>query len=350
MINNRAVLFVGLLAWFAALCGHAETTNLVEKPSAVAKLKGGELRKLGDPAPPITVQEWVKGKPVKFQPGTNIYVLVFCTLSRANELALTNLSGLQKQYRDKSVTVVAISDDPPEQLKAFVQIRGAEIDFTVAADDLARKTTMDYQGMFRETLLPQAYVVGTNGAVLWRGHPLRDDLGLVLAEITSGRYNPEAAQKKIIARKQMQQYLALAATDDPRTAKIGRLMLALRTNDAPALCDLAFQIASDPSIENRDVAVATAALDRAAQLATTNATDIAMTRAILLFQTGKEEAGLGMARQAVASAQTPEDKKVAQANLHAMEVRLAIAKTNQLTAPTGATMKTNQVTPPLGKP
>jgi hypothetical protein len=131
----------------------------------------------------------------------------------------------------------------------------------------------------------------------------------------------------------MEQYLALARQDDPRTAKVGRIMLTLRTNDAPALCDLAFQIATAPYIEKRDAALATHALDRAAQLATTNATDIAVDRAILLFQTGKEEEGLAQARKALATAQSEADKSEVKTCIHAMEVRLALDKASQTNNP-----------------
>src|ERR1019366_3923926 len=315
MINKHAVLLVGLMACLAPVSSFAD--------------------KLGAPARPLTVMEWIKGKPVQVKAGTNIYVLVFCTLSRANDFAITNLNSLQKKYQDKGVVVVAISGEPVEPLKAFVQLKGAEIDFTVAADDDARKMTASYQRAFKQMILPRAYVVGRDGTVLWLGHPLRDDMGLVVDEIASGRYNLEQEQKKIIASEQMEQYLALARQDDSRTAKVGRLMLTLRTNDATALCDLAFQIATAPFIEKRDVALATAALDRAGQLATTNTIDIAVNRAILLFQTGKEAEGLAKARQALATAQSEADKSQVKTCIRAMEVRLAADKASHTNAPAG---------------
>jgi peroxiredoxin len=335
MLNKNAALLIGLMSCLAAVASCAQTTNVVEKSSDAGKSSGGEFSKLGDPAPPITVKEWVKGTPVNIKAGTNIYVLVFCTLSRANDFALTNLNNLQKLYRDKGVVVVAISGEPVEPLKAFVQLKGAEIDFTVAADDDARKMTASYQRAFKQMILPRAYVVGRDGTVLWLGHPLRDDMGLVVDEIASGRYNLEQEQKKIIASEQMEQYLALARQDDSRTAKVGRLMLTLRTNDATALCDLAFQIATAPFIEKRDVALATAALDRAGQLATTNTIDIAVNRAILLFQTGKQEEGLAQARKALATAQSEADKSQVKTCIRAMEVRLAADKASHTNAPAG---------------
>ncbi len=315
-MNKHAILLVGLMACFAPVSSFAGT--------------------IGDPAPRLTVKEWIKGKPVDVRTGTNIYVLVFCTLSRANDFALTNLDDLQKQYRDKGVVVIAISDEPPEQLQEFVKLNGAKIGYTVAADDDARRTTVNYMRAFQQMMLPRAFVVGKEGKVLWHGHPLTGGMGEVVDEITSGRYNLEQTQKSVVAAEQMENYLALARQDDPKSAEAGRMLLTVRTNDAAGLGDLAFQITTDPFIAKRDVALASEALDRAEKLATTNATDIAVDRAILLFQTGKEEEGLAKARQALASAPSPEAKNEAQVCIRAMEARLAAAKTNQMNAPTNA--------------
>ncbi|MGB8368772.1 MAG: peroxiredoxin family protein [Limisphaerales bacterium] len=313
-MNKHTILFVALMACLAPVSSFADN--------------------LGDPAPHLTVKEWIKGNPVQIKAGTNVYVLVFCTLSRVNDFALTNLSNLQKKYRDKGLVAVAVSDEPAESLKPFVQLKGAEIEFAVAVDDDARKATGTYQQAFNQRMLPRAYVVGKDGNVLWYGHPLRG-LDGVVDDIMSGRYKFEPAQKSVIAAEQMEKYLVLAHQDDTNVALAGRMLLSIRTNDAPGLCDLAYQIATDPFIVKRDVALASAALDRAEQLAPTNTTDIAVDRAILLFQTGREEEGLARARQALASAQSLEAKDEAQTCVRAMEARLAAAKTNQNKAAEG---------------
>ena len=329
MFRKHFVLLAGLITFLAAHPGCAQPSSRVENSGAAQKPSGAETGKLGDPAPPLTVMEWIKGRPVKIQPGTNIYVLVFCTLSRANEFALTNLDALQQDYQKKGVVVVAISADPPQTLKEFVQARGGDINFTVAADDIPSRTANTYQHAFKQMLLPRAYVVGKDAKVLWFGHPLRDDLGLVVDKIIAGRYDLEREQKKILASEQMEQYLAMARDGDPRVGQAGRILLTLWTNDAPALCNFAFQIATAPYIEKRDVAVATSALDRAAQLATTNAADIAVDRAILLFQTGEQEAGLSLARKAMAVAQSDDDKGEVRACIRAMEARIAAEKSSR---------------------
>ena len=314
MLNKYAVLLVGLITCLAPVSSFADN--------------------LGDPAPDLTVKEWIKGGPVQIKAGTNTYVLVFCTLSRVNDLGITNLSNLQKKYRDKGLVAVAISDEPAEQLKPFVQLKGTKINFAVAADDEARTTLGTYQKAFQQMMVPRAYVVGKDGNVLWYGHPFRG-LDEAVDEVMSGRYHFDQTQKSVTTAEQMEKYLLLARQDDTNCALAGRMLLAIRTNDAPGLCDLAYQIATDPLIEKRDVALANAALDRAEQLAPTNITDIAVDRAILLFQTGKQEEGLARARQALASAQSQAAKDEAQICVRAMEARMAAAKTNQITAPAG---------------
>jgi hypothetical protein len=311
MIFKRAVLLMALTSCLVSLSSAAE-----------------HLGKLGDPTPPLTIDTWIKGSPVKIEPGTNIYVLVFCSLSRANEFALTNLSSLQEKYRDKGVIAVAISDEAADQLKTLIQLKGAEMDFTVAADEIPGRTARNFLHAFGQMMLPRAFIVGKDGKLLWYGHPLTDGMGEVVDEITAGQYNRDEAQKEITARDELEQYVIFARQADPRSATVGRILLGIRTNDAPGLCTLASKIATDPYIQDRDIGLATAALDRAEQLSTTNATDIAVDRAILLFQTGKEVEGLEAARKALASAPNPDAKEEAQICVHAMESRLA-AKASQ---------------------
>ena len=337
MIKKRALRILGWMMSLAVVCGAAAETNAPVAPAQQTGLPAPSgipwrpaqpvrLPRLGDPAPALSVLEWVKGQPVKIQPGTNFYVVVFCTLTRANDVALTNLSSLQKRYQDKGLITVAISDDPPALLKEFVQNRGGEINFTVAADDYARKTTTDYQQAFWQMMLPRAYVVGKEGTVLWYGHPLRDDLGLVVDAIASGKYNMTATQKEVRSREQLEEYLFRAREDSPVAPKLGQMLLHFRTNDAAGLLEMASEIAKDPGLVKRDVALATTALDRSAQLTTTNATDIAVTRAILVFQSGQEQAGLAKAREVLAQAKTPAERDSVQAYVKVMEARMASEK------------------------
>lgn len=344
MIHKHAVSLL-VLTFLAGISVFAQPSNVVKSPAINHPPKAQKIGQLGDPAPPLTVHEWIKGKPVKIHPGTNFYAIVFCTLSKANEFALTNLSALQKQYQEKGLVIVVISDDPPEQLRDFVQMRGADINFTVAADDLPGRTARNYEIAFGQYMPPLAYVVSQEGKVLWLGHPLTDGLGWVVEDIVSHRFNLEQTRKTVLSRQQMKEYLMLARNQDPQVEQAGRILLQLRSNDASALCDLAFKIATDPYIEKRDVALATLALDRAAQLSTTNTTDIAVDRALLLFQTGQQAAGLARAKQALTTARTDEDKSEVKSCIHAMEARLTAERTTPANPPGGTNLPGGKLNP-----
>src|ERR1039458_9323114 len=164
---------------------------------------------VGDPAPSLNVSEWIKGQPVEVKPGTNIVVVeIWNTTSAANRACITNLNDLQRRFKTNGVVVVGISDEPAEKIKEFVQHDGANIEYAIAADN-RRHTSLSYMKPVDQRGIPFAFVVGTNGDLLWHGAPERG-LGEVLDLITSGQYDENHAAKVDIAWHQMGQYLALA--------------------------------------------------------------------------------------------------------------------------------------------
>ena len=275
---------------------------------------------IGEPATPLNVNEWIKGKPVEVKPGTNIYVVeIWNTSSLACRASITNLNDLQKRFKTNGVVVVGISDEPAEKIKEFVQHDGTNIEYGIAADN-RRQTSLSYMKPVGQRGIPYAFVVGTNGNLLWHGQPLHG-LDEVLDQITAGRYDEKQARKMDLAWHQMEQYLGLARRGDGRTRPAGWALLAARTNDVALLCDLAFVIATVPRLATRDFALAGEALDQAEKLATTNTAQVGIGRAILLFESGKRDEGLARATQALASAQSPMDKTYIQACLRTMEKR-----------------------------
>src|SRR5208282_3651692 len=279
---------------------------------------GGQI---GEPVPPLDVKEWIKGQPVEVMPGTNIYVVeIWNTPSLACRAAITNLNDVQRRFKNNGVVVVGISDEPAEKIREFVERDVTNIEYAIAADD-QRHTLLDYMKPTGRRVIPYAFVVGTNGNLLWHGSPLRG-LDEVLAQIIEGRYDMERAKKVDLAWHQMDQYLASARRGDERTQPAGRVLLAARTNDVQLLCDLAFQIATFPQLAKRDFVLASEAMDQAEKLATaTNAARVMITRAVLIFESGKQDEGLARATQALASAQSPIDKTNIQSFIRTMEKR-----------------------------
>src|SRR6185436_2763520 len=107
----------------------------------------GELG-IGDPAPPISVKEWIKGGPVDIAAGRgkNIYVVEFWAITwQPSVEAIPRLTDLQTKYRDRGVLVVGLTPEAPSLVKLFVQKQGAKMDYAVGIDehDTAYKTYME---------------------------------------------------------------------------------------------------------------------------------------------------------------------------------------------------------------
>jgi hypothetical protein len=288
---------------------------------------------IGKPAPALVVQEWINSKPVAVKAGTNIFVVEIWHASSPAKLdIITNLNDIQKRFKTNGVVVVGISDEPAEKIKANIQNDGTNtmnIEFAIAADN-QRKTWLGYMKPIGQTGIPFAFVVGTNGNVLWHGPPLHG-LDEALGLITTGKYDAERAEKIEVATHQMEQYLNLVRRGDTRAKPAGKALLANRTNDVELLSDMAYRIVTAPKVYH-DFALAGMALDQAEKLAGTNMAPVMISRAVWLFESGRRDQGLTLATQALASAQSPMDRTNALLCLHTMETRLAVAKTNRINA------------------
>ena len=98
---------------------------------------------VGEPAPPLNVSEWIKGKPVEVKAGTNIFVVEIWETKSANSASITNLNEIQRRFKTNGVVVVAVSDEPAGKIKEFVQHDGSNIEYAVAADN-KRHTSLTY--------------------------------------------------------------------------------------------------------------------------------------------------------------------------------------------------------------
>jgi hypothetical protein len=307
----------------------------------------GSAAVVGEAAPPLVVSNWIKGGPVVIQPGTNIFVVeIWRSTSAACRACITNLNRLHERFKTNGVVLIGVSDEPVDHLKDFVlHGPGASVEYAVAADD-HRKTTLGYMNLVNLHAVPFAFVVGTNGNVLWYGSPM-GGLDAALHLIVAGNYDSDRFEKIQTAGRQMQQYLTLARRGDRRTTDAGELMLANRTNDPSLLCEMAYQICTDPHLAKRDFALAAKALDQAEKLpvSATNPAPVMIMRAVWLFASGKPDAGLTLATQALGQAQSPVAKSDIKRFIGTMQAQLAMAKT-KTSQTTANTNHPSATTPP----
>jgi thiol-disulfide isomerase/thioredoxin len=149
------------------------TDQTGNQPAANATLK------VGDKAPALSVEEWVKGKKVdKFESG-KIYVVEFwATWCQPCKESIPHLNDLQKTYKDKNVTIIGVAGSERgsstqqklDGVRNFVKGKGDGMNYTVAFD-ADRSMTDTWMTPAGRNGIPCAFLVGADGKLAWIGHP-----------------------------------------------------------------------------------------------------------------------------------------------------------------------------------
>jgi tetratricopeptide (TPR) repeat protein len=287
MMKNYAFLAVALMAGLTPLLTRAA--------------------KLGDPAAPLTIQEWLLGTPVDVTDGKNVYVVEFWAAATKPSLAVVPLlNDIQKRYRKKGVIVVGVTDEPVKEVKPFVEQQPGRFAYSLAADD-QRKTFKAYLRAYGQSVLPHAFVVGKDRKVLWHGHPLAG-LTNVLDQIVSGKYDLQAAMRSDALRLQTEEFCELSRKGDPKARELGKKLLSARSNDVPGLCEFAYLIATDVQNKNRLFDLAEEALSMAEKGSTNKSAQVAGTRGVVLYEMGRQQEGIALLKQAVEVAKDNREK------------------------------------------
>lgn len=173
---------------------------------------------LGDAAPPLDIKEWVKGSPVDIAAGKGktIYVVEFwATWCGPCITSIPHLTEMQKEFKDKGVVFVGLSDEKSEVVKKFVTKMGDKMDYTVAVD--GGNTYTSYMGGFGVNGIPHAFILDKEGRIVWHGHPM-DGLDKVLHEVVEGTFDlkKSAAKSRQQAEvnKKLQAYARRIMVDD----------------------------------------------------------------------------------------------------------------------------------------
>lgn len=154
---------------------------------------------VGDKAPALVIEHWVKGEPVKTFEKGKVYVVEFwATWCGPCIRNMPHLTSLQKKLKDKGVTIIGISSldkNGIEDVRPFVEKRGDIMGYTVAVDK-GRETSNAYMGATGRTGIPVAYIVDQKGQLAWYGHPM-EGMDLVLDEILAGSFDATKHQERM---------------------------------------------------------------------------------------------------------------------------------------------------------
>lgn len=269
---------------------------------------------LGDAAPPLKVDKWIKGGPVDLKDGQgkNTYVLEFwATWCGPCIASIPHMNELQKQYKDKGVVIVSISssDENLEVVQKFVDKKGDKMGYVVGYENRDNaQTSRAYMDGFKKQGIPQCFVIDKEGKIVWEGHP-RIGLAEVLALVTTGKYDvkslkeagKKAEQEFEKTIKMYDEYLSAAkkTKDVKAIAEQGRALLKAFGNDAGMLNDLSWTILTDEEIQARDLELALAAAEAANRATEGEDPGILDTYAKALFDTGKTREAIEAQEKAV---------------------------------------------------
>ncbi len=146
--------------------------------------------KVGDPAPPLTIEQWLKGDPVSGFERGKVYVVEFwATWCPPCVRAIPHLSELQARHPEVVVIGVAGSERRPaqgqpdtraEKLTSFIEDQGDKMAYRVAFDS-DRSMPRAWMEPAGRDGIPCSFIVDREGRIAWIGHPMQMDDALARA-------------------------------------------------------------------------------------------------------------------------------------------------------------------------
>ena len=111
---------------------------------------------------------YIKGDAVTLE-GGKVYVVEFwATWCPPCRTSIPHLTDIQKQFKDKGVTVIGVSGEKADVVKPFVEKMGEKMNYTIAVDTKG-KVGNGYMTAFKQNGIPTAFVVDGKGNVAWVG-------------------------------------------------------------------------------------------------------------------------------------------------------------------------------------
>ncbi len=274
---------------------------------------------LGDPAPPLSIAHWIKGKAVDLKEGQgkNIYVVEFwATWCGPCLTSIPQLTQMQKQFKDKNVVFIGVSDEEVKTVKSFVGKMGDKMDYVVAIDS-GKKTADAYKGAFGVRDIPHAFIVDRTGNLVWHGPPTAG-LDNAIEEILEGKYDLTGAKRTARIWKMQTDYFTIVSTGlkNTRAAELGNQIIADAAKSPITLNQFAWRILTDRQVRTRDLELALKAAQAAhAEDGGKDAT-ILDTYARALFETGKKAEAIQYQTKAIAVCQDKALKPELEARLN----------------------------------
>ncbi|MEM7229414.1 MAG: TlpA disulfide reductase family protein [Planctomycetota bacterium] len=155
----------------------------------LASMANAAKLNVGDQAPGLDIESWVKGEEVNFEEGQAYVVEFWATWCGPCKRSIPHLTELQEIFADDGLTIIGISSGEKERtVESFVKQQGRKMNYTVAWDrrSATQQAWMQAAGM---NGIPAAFIVDQRGRIQWMGNPLDPEFVEVLPQVVGGRYD-----------------------------------------------------------------------------------------------------------------------------------------------------------------
>lgn len=185
-----------------AIMDEKKTTDKPSPHSPIKCTVGSEpaagVLNLGDKAPPLSLGQWLAGKPIKAIESGVIHVIEFwASWCGPCQEMMPELSRMQASFPEVVFLSVAVWEENETDPKAFVAQLGGSITHRVALDaprkpqpgdeiENTGQMAHDWMSAAGESGVPTAFVVDRAGTIAWIGHPA--ELDEILPRVIAGSH------------------------------------------------------------------------------------------------------------------------------------------------------------------
>ena len=170
---------------------------------AVTPCRADDKLEVGSSAPALAPKTMVKGQMPDLKAATGCVIVHFLVSTEApSRNSVTAMNRLHKELganREKidpalgAVRIVGIFDEDAKDVEKFAKGSGAP-EYPIASDRDG-SSRREWLGAAELKNLPQAFIVGRGGKILWIGNPLDSTFDGMVRKAMSGRYDPAAREK-----------------------------------------------------------------------------------------------------------------------------------------------------------
>jgi thiol-disulfide isomerase/thioredoxin len=213
-------------------------TPIRPAPAAPAQAASAPVGKLsiGDPAPKLQFDEWIKGDKIDGIEKGKVHVIEFwATWCGPCITAMPHLSELQKKHPEAIVVSVAASErgadeaSKIEKVRKFVEGKGDTMSYRVVYAGDREKMSKPWMQAAGQSGIPCSFIVDKDSKIAWIGHPMSMDAPL--EGVIAGTWDAAAARKQQEnerAAMEMQRGVAMALREARQTGDYANAISALR--------------------------------------------------------------------------------------------------------------------------